>query len=112
MPASKETVTYFAVAMSRELTPSTVRVYLSAVILMHKIAGFSDPTHHNFLLKVVLKGAKRIHSLKPTRKRAHYSALIRQGTLPDTAYKVDYKERSAYAGGGLHPCILRATTHK
>ena len=69
MPASKETVTYFAVAMSRELTPSTVRVYLSAVILMHKIAGFSDPTHHNFLLKVVLKGAKRIHSLKPTRKR-------------------------------------------
>ena len=69
LPALKETVAYFAVSMSRELTPATVRVYLSAVILMHKIAGFSDPTRHNFLLKVVVKGAKRIHALKPRRKR-------------------------------------------
>ena len=44
-------------------------VYLSAVVLMHKLAGFSDPTHHNFLLKVVLKGAKCFHTLKPTTKR-------------------------------------------
>ena len=69
LPALKKTVAYFAVAMSRELTPATVRVYLSAVILIHKIASFSDPTRHNFLLKVVLKGAKRIQTLKPRRKR-------------------------------------------
>ena len=69
LPVLKETVAYFAVSTSRELTPATVRVYLSAVILIHKIAGFSDPTRHNFLLKVVLKGAKRIHALKPRRKR-------------------------------------------
>ena len=36
---------------------------------MHKLAGFSDPTHHSFLLKVVLKGAKCFHTLKPTTKR-------------------------------------------
>ena len=67
MPAQKETVAYFAVAMTRELTPSTIRVYLSAVTVMHRIAGFSDPTRHNYILKLVLKGAKRIHSLQPTR---------------------------------------------
>ena len=76
LPAQKETVAYFAVAMTRELTPSTIRVYLSAVTVMHRIAGFSDPTRHNYLLKLVLKGAKRIHSLQPTRKREPITVQI------------------------------------
>jgi hypothetical protein len=61
LPAQKETVAYFAVALTRELTPSTTRVYLSAVTLMHRITGFSDPAHHNYVQKLVLKGAKHIH---------------------------------------------------
>ena len=73
LPALKETVAYFAVSMSRELTPTTG---LSAVILIHKIAGFSDPTRHNFQFKVVLKGAKRIHALKPRRKRERITVQL------------------------------------
>ena len=76
LPALKETVAYFAVAMSRELTPSTARVYLSAVTLMHRMAGFSDPAKHNFLLKVVLKGARRIHAFEPTNRREPITAQL------------------------------------
>ena len=66
LPALKETVVYFAVAMSWELTP---KVYLSAVTLMHRMTGFSDLAKCNFLLKVVLKGAKSIHAFEPTNRR-------------------------------------------
>ena len=76
LPAQKETVAYFAVAMTQELTPSTTRVYSSAVTVMHRIAGFLDPTRHNYLLKLVLKGAKRIHLLQPTRKREPITVQI------------------------------------
>ena len=69
LPAQKETVAYFTVAMTQELTLSTTRVYLSAVTLMYRIASFSNPTYHNYLLKLVLKGAKHIHSFQPTSKR-------------------------------------------
>ena len=112
LPVQKETVAYFAVAMTRELTPSTISVYLSAVTVMHRIAGFSDPTRHNYLLKLVLKGAKRIHSLQPTRKREPItdSTNSSQVTLPDSAYTVTSKERSAYAGSCIYPYILWATT--
>lgn len=60
---------YFAVAMSRELAPFTTWVYLSAFTLIHRIAGFPDPTHHNSLLKLVQKGDRRVHALKGKRTR-------------------------------------------
>ena len=111
LPAQKETVAYFEVAMTQELTPSTTRVYLSAVTVMHRIAGFSDPTRHNYLLKLVLKGAKRI-PLTPTNKeeRAYHSTNSSQVTLPDPAYTVTSNVRSAYAGSCIYSCILWATT--
>ena len=56
--------------MSQVLTPSSVRVYLSAVVLMHKLAGFSDPINPSqFSIEVVLKGTKRFQALQSTRKR-------------------------------------------
>ena len=84
--------------MTQELTLFTTRVYLSVVTLMHKIASFSDPTRHNYLLKLVLKGAKRIHSFQPTRKREPIRTTFSQVTLPDPAYTITSKERFAYPG--------------
>ena len=112
LPAQKETVAYFAVAMTRELTPSTIiRVYLSAVTVMHRIAGFSDPTRHNYLLKLVLKGAKRIHSLQPTRKREPITVQILAKLLSQIRHTRSLqRKRSAYAGSCIYPCILWATT--
>lgn len=69
LPAMKRTVACFAVAMTWELTPSTIRVNLSVVtfILMHKYLA-SQIQLIIFLLKVALKGAKWMHTLQPTRE--------------------------------------------
>jgi hypothetical protein len=102
LPAQKETVAYFAVALTRELTPSTIRVYLSAVTLMHRIAGFSDPAHNNYLLKLVLKGAKRIHSLQPTKKREPITVQLLANILSHIRHSRSIKKRKIGTCWQLH----------
>ena len=115
MPALKETVAYFAVAMSRVLTPSSVRVYLSAVVLMHKLAGFSDPINPSqFSIEVVLKGTKRFQALQPTRKREPITLQLLDKLLSQRRHtgSIIKKDRYTLVAAFIYPHILWATTHK
>ena len=96
LPAQKETVAYFPVPLTQELTPSTARVYLSAVALMHRITSFSDPAHHNYLVKLVMKGAKRIHSLQPTRKREPITVHLLANLLSQIQHTLSIKKRDRH----------------
>ena len=69
LPASKLTVTYFAVSLSRSLSPSTIRVYISATRAAHREIGLPDPTHHNHQLTLVLRGIRRQHNPNTSRRR-------------------------------------------
>ena len=60
LPADKETVAYFAAYLSRSVTPTTMK--LSAISAWHNRKGFRSPTSQNPILKLVIKGAKRIHA--------------------------------------------------
>ena len=64
LPADKETVIYFTVAMSRSLSPLTIRVYLSFISTWHQQNGYKSPTSHNPILKMIMKGARKQHALK------------------------------------------------
>lgn len=67
IPATKQTVVYLiAVAMSRSLAPSTTKAYLSAVASWHRQNNMEDPTRHNHLLKLALRGAQRAYALCQT----------------------------------------------
>ena len=57
LPADKETVVYFTVAMSR--SPATIKVYLSSISTWHQQNGYKSPTSHNPILRWILKGAKK-----------------------------------------------------
>ena len=57
---------YFATDLSRSLAPSSIKVYTAAVGSFHRQHGLPDPTRHNHRLKLVLRGATRVHSLNKT----------------------------------------------
>ena len=59
MPASRDTITYFAVSLSKTLSPATIRVYIAAVGAAHRERGLRDPTADNHRLKFVLRGIRR-----------------------------------------------------
>ena len=59
LPASKLTVTYFAVSLSRNLAPSTIRVYTAAIRAAHRENALPDPTHRNPQLSLVLRAIRR-----------------------------------------------------
>lgn len=61
LPAEKETLVFFAVALSRSLAPSSIQVYVAAVGSLHRKLGYRVPTHNNPRLQLVLRGAKRAH---------------------------------------------------
>ena len=55
LPATKQTVTYFAVSLSKNLAPSTIHSGI------HREMGLNDPTDGNHQLTLVLKGVRRQH---------------------------------------------------
>ena len=69
LPAKKLTLVYFTVALSRRLSPASIQVYTSAVESLHRQHGMRDPTHHNHLLKLVLRGARRSNAINSSRAR-------------------------------------------
>ena len=72
LPADKETVVYFAVAMSRSLSPATIKVYLSTISTRHQQNGYKSPTSHNPILRWILKGSRKryahMHNNRPIRQ--------------------------------------------
>ena len=69
LPASKETTALFAAALSRTLAPSSIKVYLAAVFLLHRKAGIRSPTQHNPALQLALRGILRQHSARARKTR-------------------------------------------
>ena len=59
LPATKLTVTLFAVSLSTRLTPSTIRVYIAAIGATHREHALPDPTRHNTQLSLVLRAIRR-----------------------------------------------------
>ena len=59
LPATKLTVTFFAVSLSTRLTPSTIRVYIAAIGATHRKHVLPDPTRHNIQLSLVLQAIPR-----------------------------------------------------
>ena len=78
LPATKHTVALFAAALSRRLSPATIRVYLAAVSLLHRRAGLSSPTRHNPSLQLALRGIQRYHQQRHRHqhKRSPITATI------------------------------------
>lgn len=72
LPADKDTIVYFAVALSRSLSPATIKVYLSSVSAWHQLHGYKSPTRHSPILRLIMKGAKKRYahmgSRRPTRQ--------------------------------------------
>jgi hypothetical protein len=61
IPASRDTIIYFAVSLSKTLSPAIIQVYISAVGAAHRERGLQDPTRDNHRLRLVLKGIRRKH---------------------------------------------------
>ena len=69
LPASKLTVTYFAVSLSRKLAPSTIRIYTAAIRAAHRENALPDPTHRNLQLSLVLRAIRRRHLPTQSKQR-------------------------------------------
>ena len=67
LPASPLTLRYFCAHLSKTVRHSTIKLYLSALRLLHIEHGFPDPTADT-LLQYVVKGIKRSQS-SPTANR-------------------------------------------
>ena len=61
LPASSLTLRYFCAHLSTRVKHSTIKLYLSALRLLHIENGFPDPTDDT-LLQYVVKGVKRSQS--------------------------------------------------
>ena len=97
LPTTKQTVTYFAVSLSQHLSPSTIRVYTSAIRAVHVQAGLPDPTVNNVHLKLVLTGIRRQYLPTTTRQRTPIRprllatmlhSLSRSHNLPHQDYRM------------------------
>ena len=75
MPASRDTIIYFAVSLSKTLSPATIQVYIAAVGTAHRERGLQDPTADNHRLKLVLRGIRRQHI--PTTSRLRHAITPR-----------------------------------
>ena len=94
IPASKTTVALFAAALSRTLAPSSIKVYLAGVSLLHRRAGFLSPTCHNPALQLALRGICRQHSTqKKERKPITQSMLNRILAHPQDCHKWCHHDR-------------------
>ena len=89
LPADKLTLVYFAVALSRNLTTPTIKVYLSAVGSFHRRQGFKDPTHHNPQLKIVLRGTQRAN----IDRRSHPRQPITRAILHRVLHQVRHSHK-------------------
>ena len=89
LPADKLTLVYFAVALSRNLTTPTIKVYLSAVGSFHRRQGFKDPTHHNPQLKMVLRGTQRAN----IDRRSHPRQPITRAILHRVLHQVRHSHK-------------------
>ena len=58
LPAKKETLVLFTVALSGSMAPSSI----AAVGNLHRQMGYRVPTHNNLRLRLALRGAKRAHA--------------------------------------------------
>ena len=63
LPASKDTLVYFATDLCRSPAPGSIKVYTAAVGSFHRQHRLPDPTRRNNRLKLVLRGATRAHCL-------------------------------------------------
>ena len=68
LPADKETAVYFAVAVSRSLSPETIKVYLSSIGSWHLQNGYKSPTRHNPVLRLIMKGIKKRYAHKSNKR--------------------------------------------
>ena len=80
LSADKETVLYFAAALSRSLSPATVKVYLSSTSAWHQLQGYTSPTKHSSILRLIMKGAKKryahVSHRRPTRQPLTTNVLM------------------------------------
>ena len=72
IPASWDTVTYFAVLLSKTLSPA--KIYISAVGAALRERRLQDPTRDNHRLRLVLKGIRRRHI--PHASKVHHSITL------------------------------------
>ena len=80
LPADKETILYFAAALSRSLSPATIKVYLSSISAWHQLHGYKSPTKHSPILRLIMKGAKKryahVSHRRPTRQPLTTTVLM------------------------------------
>lgn len=67
-PLSKETIRGFAVycITERKLRPSSVRTYLSSLVCLHKLKGYTSYEMKDSLVDAILKGAGNLLLVSPT----------------------------------------------
>lgn len=69
LPADPEVVALFLADVARELHPTTLGRYTSAIKLRHDAAGYPSPTL-DVRVKSVLRGIRRTHGVHPERQAA------------------------------------------
>ena len=59
VPASTDTLCYYAAYLARKLRHSSIKQYLNIIRILHLEWGFPNPTQDNFLLQSTMRGIRR-----------------------------------------------------
>lgn len=77
VPATSDTLCFYAAFLARSLKFSSVRQYLNIVRILHLEWGVSNPLENNFQLACVLQGIRRDHGDQVCRKLPITPDLLR-----------------------------------
>lgn len=63
--------------MTKSLSPTTIRVYLSSISTWHMQNGYKSPTRNNPILSLIMEGARKQYALKSNQKLTRQPITMR-----------------------------------
>lgn len=93
LPAEPLTVALYVAALADVRKTSTIRRRLSAISVVHQLAGFESPTH-DAAVQAVWKGTRRTKGTAPTKKRAARTKVITSLVAPLGTTLADVRDRA------------------
>lgn len=93
LPAEPATVHRYLASVSDDLAVSTIRRRLTSIAVVHKAAGYPDPTKDEHIIRT-WRGIRREHGVAPRKVRAIRAAVLRQLVEPLTDWPADVRDRA------------------
>lgn len=94
LPATPATLLRYLGSVGGSLAPATIRRRLTSIAVIHKAAGYPDPTHDEEVVRT-WRGVRRTRGVAPRQVRAVRSGVLRQLVAPlEQGRPADVRDRA------------------